>query len=141
MGYKDYLFSEAPRTLEDVDRLAQSMNYLSSKIGEEKAQEVESNPHEFFNANKFRYFQAKGYHRSIPFAFVTTLAGVFALGGYSSSNRILRTKFPFVFAFGFANFLVSQKFFEWRAGYRHEDYLTHTYAKYVIITRNLKIKQ
>lgn len=87
-----FIDNQTPRTIEDIDRLAMSMNYLAKTIGEEKAQQIEAAPEEFYNGNKFRYSQAKGYHRSIPFTFLSTLGGVFALGGYQNSNRILRTR-------------------------------------------------
>ena len=135
-----FLSNETPRTIEDIDRLARSMNYLAKTLGEGKAKEVEVAPEEFYNGNKFRYYQVKGYHRSIPFAFVTTLSGVFALGGYRNSNRILKTRPLSVFLSGVLIFLISQKQFERSSGYNTEDYMAHTYAKYLIMTRNLKIK-
>ena len=135
-----FLLGDTPRSLEDIDRLAQTMNFLANKLGEEKAKKIEANPAEFYDGNKFRYFQAKGYHRSIPFAFFATLGGVFAIGGYEHSHRILRKRPLFILGAGFLIFMASQKVFEYKAGYRDIEYTAHTYAKYIIMTRNLRIK-
>eukprot|EP00344_Euplotes_crassus_P008429 CAMPEP_0197010750 /NCGR_PEP_ID=MMETSP1380-20130617/55707_1 /TAXON_ID=5936 /ORGANISM="Euplotes crassus, Strain CT5" /LENGTH=117 /DNA_ID=CAMNT_0042432899 /DNA_START=144 /DNA_END=497 /DNA_ORIENTATION=+ len=116
------------------------MNYLANTLGEEKAKQIEQSPEDFYNGNKFRYFQVKGYHRSVPFSIVATLAGVFAVGGYKNSNMLMRRHPFFVFGAGACIFIASHKFFERRAGYRTDDYYAHVYAKYLIMTRNLKIK-
>ena len=135
-----YLSNSTPRTLEDVDKLARSMNYLANTLGEEKAKQVETHPEDFYNGNKFRYFQVKGYHRAVPFSIFATLAGVFAMGGYKNSNAIMRRHPYMVLGAGLLTFIGSHKFFEWRAGFRSEDYNAHIYAKYLILTRNLQIK-
>ena len=137
----DYIFFRStPRSLEDLDNLLKGMNYLARQLGEEKAKQVESSPEEFFNANKFRYYQSKAYHRAIPFSILSTLAGVFAIGGYDNSHKILRNKKPVIFAAGFCIYFVSYKFFEFRAGFRNEDWVAHNYAKYLLITRNARVK-
>ena len=137
---KSFLFSSTPRSLDDLDQLSRAMNHLSKKLGEEKSKEVEQHPEEFFNSNKFWYYQAKAYQRAIPFTFLSTIAGVFAVGGYDNSAHILRNRKSLVFATGFIIYYASYKFFERRAGFRNEDWYAHNYAKYLIITRNVKIK-
>ena len=136
----EFFFRNAPRNIEDLDQLIGAMNYLSKQLGDERAKEVEQAPEEYFNANKFRYYQLKAYHRAIPFTFVSTLLGVFAIGGYQNSNYILKKKFPFVLTAGFLIYFSSYKFFEFRAGFRKEDWMAHNYAKYLLITRNTKVK-
>ena len=136
----EFFFQKTPRNLSDLDQLISAMNYLSKQLGDDRAKEVESAPEEYFNANKFRYYQSKAYHRAIPFTFVSTLLGVFAVGGYEKSNYILKKKMPFVLSAGFLIYFASYKFFEFRAGFRKEDWMAHNYAKYLLITRNTKIK-
>ena len=135
-----FFFSESDRYLNDIDRLGASMNYLARKLGEEKAREIERHPEDFFNANKFRYYQAKAYHRAIPFSFIATLMGVFAIGGYENSHKILFRKWPLVGLAGLTVYFVSYKAFEYKAGFRNDDYDAHTYAKYLLIMRNIRVK-
>jgi hypothetical protein len=133
-------FRDTAHSLEDVDRLAQSMNYMADTLGEEKARAIETCPEDFFNGNRFRFFQFKGWHRSIPFTFVATLGGIFAVGKFNNSNRILKAyKFP-IFCLSATTLIISQRLFEYKTGYRNEDFLAHNYAKYLIMTRNLRIK-
>ena len=117
-----------------------NMNYLKNQVGEEKAGQIEQSPESFFNANKFRYYQAYAYHRAIPSSILVTMFGVFAIGGYDNSNYIIRKRFPLVAASGFVLFLGFYKIFEFKAGFREEDWKAHNYAKYLLITRNVKVK-
>mmetsp|Transcript_11815 Transcript_11815/g.13369 ORF Transcript_11815/g.13369 Transcript_11815/m.13369 type:complete len:99 (+) Transcript_11815:542-838(+) len=87
--------TDNPRTLEDIDRMVSSMNYLSKKLGEEKSKAIEYDPELFYNGNKFRFYQANAYHRSIVTTFLAMTGGVFLVGGYKKSNSILnKYKYP-----------------------------------------------
>ena len=92
----NFFFTDAPRNIEDVDKMMRAMNYLADKLGEEKAKQVEADPHEFYNMQKFRKYQSLAYHRAIPFSILATLTGVIGVGGVHNTNHILRTKFPIV---------------------------------------------
>ena len=134
------MYTSVPRSLDDLDTLARAMNQLSKQLGEERSKEIEKHPEDFFNANKFWYYQAKAYQKAIPLSFIATFIGVFAVGGYDNSRHILKNRKPFVFAAGLLTYYLSFKFFERRIGFKHDDWLAHNYAKYLIITRNAKVK-
>ena len=134
------IFRDTPHSLEEIDRFAESMNYMRQTLGEEKAKAIEESPEDFYNGNKFRYFQLKGYHRSIPFTAFATVAGIFAVGGFKNSAYIIKNHFRLIMPASFICLLLSQRFFEMNNGFKSEDYLAHNYAKYLILTRNIRIR-
>ena len=137
---KGWLFTSAPRSLDDLDTLSRAMNQLSKQLGEERSKEIEKHPEEFFNANKFWYYQVKAYLKAIPFTLIALPLGVFAVGGHHGSHHIVKNRKPLIAAAGLMTYYLSYKFFEKRIGFKKEDWIAHNYAKYLIITRNARVK-
>ena len=67
--------------------------------------------------------------------------GMFAIGGFENTRHLWRDRKPLLLAAGLFTYYISYKFFEKRVGFKQEDWLAHNYAKYLIITRNVRVKE
>ncbi len=53
------------RSLEEVDQLLQRQEYIRTKLGTQKAKEIEISPDLFYNHERFRIWQAKARFRAL----------------------------------------------------------------------------
>ena len=137
-----YLFrSQYNRSLDEIDQLLQRQAFIRSKLGEQKASEIEKEADLHYNLDKFRIWQAQARFRALLTTLVafpaaaTILAGGRDGLGFAKRNRVA----------GFALFagMYMTSFYVWHriVGYNNDAYYEQNYAKNVKMLRNIIIRQ
>ena len=129
------------RSLDEIDHLLQRQAFIRSKLGDEKASEIEKQPDLHYNHERFRIWQAQARFRALLTTLVafpavsTILAGGRDGLGLAKRNRLV----------GFALFtgIYVSSFYVWHriVGYNNAAYYEQNYAKNVKMLRNMIIRQ
>ena len=82
--------SQAERSLEDLDRLAQYKLHFGNKLGADKVAEIESDVNLFADADQFRIYHAKGRWRGTWSAMFSTMAITTVLNGGRDGRTFMR---------------------------------------------------
>jgi len=129
------------RSLDEIDQLLQRQAFIRSKLGDEKASEIEKQPDLHYNHERFRIWQAQARFRALLTTLVafpavsTILAGGRDGLGLAKRNRLA----------GFALFtgIYVSSFYVWHriVGFNNAAYYEQNYAKNVKMLRNMIIRQ
>ena len=113
------LFRYQPnRSLEQLDTTIQQMEKLRTKLGEEKAKQIEKEPLLFYNNERFQIWGIKGRIRSAMMTALAVPATATILNGgrdgigFVRRNRLLSLGMTIGYGYGFF------KFFQFQTGYR-----------------------
>jgi len=132
--------SVSPRSLDDIDVLIQRRENLRYLVGYDRAREIELDPDQVYNHEKWRILQGKAARRSLIFAVLAPSAVCFALAPGQPYKVIQKNKALYLASIG-ASFAVGFPIIHRLMGYSNEGYNEFQYAKYVKMLRNAQIRQ
>ncbi len=128
------------RTLDQLDLLYQRLAFLRSKVGDEKADEIEQSPDLFYNSERFRIWYGKARFRAafmtlvaVPSIFVFLNGGKNGIG-YMSKNPAIAA-FTYIGVFG-ASLLIFRKI----GGFDKQKYYEQEYSKNYKMLRNVVVR-
>ena len=135
---------QEPRTLEDIDQLAQRQAQMRLHIGLERAHHIETHPELFADGEKFRIAHAKARTNCIIFTMLSYVGGVGALNMFMPqlrANDMIKQYKPLVVAGMIGYAIVNYQVFSRLAGFDPSNWTEYNYAKLCRQLRNVQIKQ
>ena len=136
-----YLFrKQYSRTLSEVDDLIKRQLFIRSKLGDQKADQIEKEPDSFYNHERFRIWQAQARFRALITSLIVFPAVTTVMNGNRNGLGLIRSK-P-VFGLPLFAVIYASSFWMWHryVGYSAESYYEQNYAKNHKMLRNLMIR-
>ena len=135
---------QEPRSLDDIDELAQRQQQLRLAIGLERAADIERHPEQCADGEKFRIYHADARWNAFFFTIAFYVGGVGAaetLAPHLQVRSLMRKYaiLPVISSVGV--YLVSYQIFHYAAGFDSMLWNEYQYAKMVRQLRNVQIKQ
>ena len=140
-----YFFRRQPdRSIEEVDKLVEFLNYSRAYLGEEKFNQIKADPEPFYNNERFNIWQKKAYFRAFlitPWMYMGTIVATKHIPYVSCALNAVKfravTRPALAVSLFVTNFYVLHRY----VGYRDSLWVEQETAKHIKMLRNVNIRK